>query len=141
MNPPPPPPVVVVRYFSVSTGPEYVPGGICTCVTNCPLLYCNVSFLSIISALSDFPVPFIQKLYLQLLVGLNIKINEDIYRYIHLRGVWALLDSLSVLFFFCCFSFDGILAVLDHIHTAFKNVFSPLLHSWMSVAASSSPFF
>lgn len=52
--------------------------GICTCVTNCSLLYCNFPLEYYISIVWFFPVPFIQKLYWQLLVGLNIKIKKYI---------------------------------------------------------------
>lgn len=53
-------------------------GFVCA-VTNCPLLYCNFSLEYSYQHCLIFPVPFIQELYLQLLVSLNLKINEEIY--------------------------------------------------------------
>lgn len=45
----------------------------------CVVIIIIFFFLSIISAVSDFTVPFIRKLYPQLFSGFNDQINESIY--------------------------------------------------------------
>lgn len=66
-------------------------------------LCCNYFSLSIISAVSDFTVPFIRKLYPQLFSGFNYQINESVY------------ISLSYISF--CFYF----VITFFSHYTFKN--------------------
>lgn len=66
-------------------------------------LCCNYFSLSIISAVSDFTVPFIRKLYPQLFSGFNYQINDSIYKSISdisfldvLIYMWSLYFPLHV---------------------------------------------
>lgn len=84
-------------------------------------------------------MPFIQKLYLQLLVGLNIKINEDIYIYIDiytyaLCGLFLIVSQSSFYYFPC-----KLQAIWLQFISPLK--FDSVWHSWMSVFANSYPFF